>query len=212
MKATIPLFVLITIASGKICIDETCSNQYADDMEVTELKYNLTGIKSTFVENRVLRTIYFQKKGFPEISRNPSSIEYDLLEYANGEGYEFKQQHGPIIPVACLKEMKVPDHIAVGLFVTKHDSRRYSFNEKNKFFYARSSKLSGKFICSDLGFKLGECSIIETKWIYKIPYEGILVKKEGNCKCGKVSGMLVRHADFSTMIKILEKSERVIFD
>ena len=212
MKATILLFVFITIASGKISLDELCGDQYTDDMEVTELKYNLTGIKSTFVENRILRSLNFQKKGFPEISSNPSSIEYELFEYAYGEGYEFKQQYGPIIPTVCLKEMKVPNHIAVGLFVTEYDSRTYSFNEKNDFFYARSSKLSGKFICSASGFKSGECSIIETKWIYEIPYEGILVNKENDCKCGNVYGMLVRHADFSTMIKILEKSDRVIFD
>ena len=212
MKAAIPLFIYMSIVGAKICRDELlCMDQYADDMEVTELKYNLTAIKSTFVENRILRTIYFQKNGFQEINGNPSSVELELNEYAYGEGYEFKQQYGPIIPTACLKEMKVPGHIAVGLFVSEYDSRGYLFNDKKSFFYARSRKLSGKFICSGLGFKSGECSITETKWKYEIPYEGILVNKKSNCECGKVSGMLLRNTDFSTMIKVLEKSEKFTF-
>lgn len=35
--------------------------------------------------------------------------------------------------------MKIADHIAVGLFLTVFDSRRYPFNEKNKFLYTHSS-------------------------------------------------------------------------
>ena len=83
MKAAIPLFICMSIVGAKICRDELlCMDQYADDMEVTELKYNLTAIKSTFVENRILRTIYFQKNGFQEINGNPSSVELELNEYA----------------------------------------------------------------------------------------------------------------------------------
>ena len=58
----------------------------------------------------------------------------------------------------------------------------------------------------------GECSIIETKWVYQIPYEGKLINEENDCECGKVSGMLVRHTDFSAMIKVLEKREGFKFD
>lgn len=52
---------------------------------------------------------------------------------------EVQQWGGQIIAVICLKETKIADHIAVGLFLTVFDSRRYSFNEKNNFFYTRSS-------------------------------------------------------------------------
>ena len=212
MKTAILLYVFISFVNGEICRKVFCEDNYAGEMKVTELKYNLTDVNSTFVENRVLKTMYFQKKGFSEIHRNPSSMEFELYEYTYGEGYEFKQGVSQVIPSACLKKMKVPNHIAVGLFIPEYDSRRYRFEEKTSFFHARNSKLSGKFICSGSGFMSGECSIIETKWVYQIPYEGKLINEENDCECGKVSGMLVRHTDFSTMIKVLEKREGFKFD
>ena len=212
MKAAILLYVFISFVNGEICRKIFCEDTYAGEMKVTELKYNLTNINSTFAENRILKTMYFQKKGFSKIHGNPSSMELELYEYTYGEGYEFKQGVGEFIPAACLNKMKVPDHIAVGLFIPEYDLKRYRFDEKTRFFHARSSKLSGKIICSGSGFQSGECSIIETKWIYQIPYEGKLINEENDCECGRVSGVLVRHTDFSTMIRILEKREGFLFD
>ena len=133
MKTAILLYVFISFVNGEICRKVFCEDNYAGEMKVTELKYNLTDVNSTFVENRVLKTMYFKKKGFSEIHRNPSSMEFELYEYTYGEGYEFKQGVGEVIPSACLNKMKVPNHIAVGLFIPEYDSRRYRFEEKPVF-------------------------------------------------------------------------------
>ena len=62
MKTAILLYVFISFVNGEICRKVFCEDNYAGEMKVTELKYNLTDVNSTFVENRVLKTMYFQKK------------------------------------------------------------------------------------------------------------------------------------------------------
>ena len=213
MTATVLLFVSISYVAGRICRDVLCGDQCAANMEVIELKYNLSSIKSTFVESRVLKSIYFRKKGFSDIYDNPSRIEFELHEYSFGEGYEFKQGNSQIIPVACLRKMKISDHISLGQFVSEFDlTRDYEFDEREKFFHAHSTELSEKFICSGSGFKSSQCSVIETKWICEIPYEGKLLNNESDCECANVSGKFVRHTDFSTMVKVTKKRNGFEFD
>ena len=118
-------------------------------------------LENSLIENFIFCAVYFQKKGFTmTIHGNPSTMEFELNELNVWRR----------LRVQTKKNMKLSDHVAAGLLIHEYDSRRYRFDKKTSFFPARNSKLSGKFICSGLGFQSDECSIIETKWRYQIPY------------------------------------------
>ena len=210
MKAEILLYVFLPFVNSHICREIFCKDHYASEMKVTRLQYNLTNAKSAFVESRILKTISFRKIAYNMRYHNPSNIVFDLNEYAYGEGYEFKQGGGQFIPAATLKKMRVPNHKSEGLFAPEYDSRKFRFDKVTNFFHAQNTKLSRKCTCSGMDFHSSQCSIIETKWIYLIPYDGTLINKKKDCECGSVSGNLIYHTDFSVMIKIREKIEPLL--
>ena len=106
--------------------------------------------------------------------------------------------------------MRVPNHKSEGLFTPEYDSRKFRFDKETNFFHAQNTKLSGKCTCSGMDFHSSQCSIIETKWIYLIPYDGTLINEKKDCECGSVSGNLIYHTDFSVMIKIRVKMEPLL--
>ena len=118
-------------------------------------------LENSLIANFIFCAVYFQKKRFHN-DNTWQSIDYGVWT----EWIECMEN----VTSSNKKNMKLPDHIAAGLFIQEYDSRRYRFDKKTSFFPARNSKLSGKFICSGLGFQSDECSIIETKWRYQIPY------------------------------------------
>jgi len=191
MFAYIALFLTLgcTAAQLRECKPVQCN---MENLTMEKMEFQLKKMKFEQENVRMLREVYVEDKTG---SQNVQSTEFEIDEYANEVGYKFIQKAGTRVPSSMFKNEKVPVVVGRNVSLSKRDVR-HNFVEEEDFFYERYNpkRITGKFTCSHIMNGYKKCMVMETRYVFLIPFTATMKNPRDRCQC-KCSGTFRRHAN-----------------
>jgi len=191
MFAYIALLITLGCAAAQMqeCNPTQCT---LEKLTMEKMEFDMKKMRYDQEDVRMLREIYVEDRTG---SKNVQSTEFKVDEFATEVGYKFIYKTGVRVPSKMFKYEKVPVVVGRNVSMVKRDVS-HMYVEQEDCFYERYSpkRISGKFTCSHMMNSYVKCMVMETRFVFHIPFIATMKNEEERCQC-KCNGTFRRHAN-----------------